>query len=166
VTDFAGAPNITVYLYANVIKHPAEAQRVTRIEGLDIGCLNGKRHTAKAKTYVLATGGIENVRLLLASGGIGNQHDLVGRFFQGHVTYSMDGDAETEGSSVNIARAEPMTLYAPPGGVAYCVIGSGLAGQARLQAGAFTLTLNKSGPPGPGRPPRPRPKSCVRPPPA
>jgi choline dehydrogenase-like flavoprotein len=147
--DFASAPNISVYLYANVTRIRTQSDAV---EGLDIGCLSGKRHTARAKTYVLATGGIENVRLLLASGGIGNQNDLVGRFFQGHVTYSMDGDAETEGSAVNIARAEPMTLYAPPGGVAYCVIGSGLAGQARMQAGAFTLTLNKSGPPGAGTP--------------
>jgi choline dehydrogenase-like flavoprotein len=150
-TDFAGASNITVYLYANVTKIRRNAKGDT-VEGLDVGCLDGKRHTAKAKTYVLATGGIENVRLLLASGGIGNQNDLVGRFFQGHVTYSMDGDAETEGSAINVSRAEPMTLYAPPGGVAYCVIGSGLAGQARMQAGAFTLTLNRSGPPEAGTP--------------
>jgi choline dehydrogenase-like flavoprotein len=150
-TDFAGAPNITVYLYANVTKIRRNAKG-DEVEGLDVGCLDGKRHTAKAKTYVLATGGIENVRLLLASGGIGNQNDLVGRFFQGHVVYSMDGDAETEGSAVNIARAEPMTLYAPPGGVAYCVIGSGLSGQTRMKTGNFTLTLNKSGPPGAGTP--------------
>ena len=42
-----------------------------------------------AKTFVLATGGIENPRLLLASNsrlpeGIGNQNDLVGRYFLEH----------------------------------------------------------------------------------
>jgi choline dehydrogenase-like flavoprotein len=151
-TDFAGAPNITVYLYANVTKIRRNAKG-DEVEGLDVGCLDGKRHTAKAKTYVLATGGIENVRLLLASGGIGNQNDLVGRFFQGHVTYSMDGDAETEGSAINVSRAEPMMLYVPPGrAAAHCVIGSGLSGQTRMKTGNFTLTLYNGGPPGAGTP--------------
>ena len=43
----------------------------------------------RAQTYVLATGGIENPRLLLASSrvvkpGLGNDNDLVGRFFMEH----------------------------------------------------------------------------------
>jgi choline dehydrogenase-like flavoprotein len=43
----------------------------------------------RAKTFVLATGATENARLLLASNdrrprGLGNQHDLVGRFFMEH----------------------------------------------------------------------------------
>ena len=42
-----------------------------------------------AKAYILATGGIENARLLLVSNshhraGLGNGHDLVGRFFMEH----------------------------------------------------------------------------------
>ena len=43
----------------------------------------------KAKIFVLATGGIENARLLLASNkvqaaGLGNGNDLVGRYFMDH----------------------------------------------------------------------------------
>lgn len=43
----------------------------------------------RAHNYVLAAGGIENPRLLLASrsvqpAGLGNDHDLVGRFFMEH----------------------------------------------------------------------------------
>ena len=43
----------------------------------------------QARAYVLACGGIENARLLLASNrvaaaGLGNEHDLVGRFFMDH----------------------------------------------------------------------------------
>ena len=45
--------------------------------------------TVHARRYVLACGGIENARLLLASdadrpGGLGNDHDLVGRYFADH----------------------------------------------------------------------------------
>lgn len=49
----------------------------------------GETFSIEATTFVLACGGIENARLLLASrsrhrGGIGNAHDLVGRFFMEH----------------------------------------------------------------------------------
>jgi choline dehydrogenase-like flavoprotein len=46
-----------------------------------------------AKAFVLCTGGIENARLLLASNkvaakGIGNQNDLVGRYFMDHLRWA------------------------------------------------------------------------------
>lgn len=49
----------------------------------------GRRFVVRASTYVLATGGIENPRLLLASNsvwpaGVGNQRGLVGRFYMDH----------------------------------------------------------------------------------
>lgn len=138
-TQFAEAVNITVYLYANVVKVRREGDQVV---GLDVACLDGKRHTAKAKRYVLAIGGIENVRLLLASDNLGNRNDLVGRFFQGHVTYSNDGDSENEGTAVAFARAAPLDLYAPAKRMAaHCVIGSGLSAQKRMKTGNFTATL-------------------------
>jgi choline dehydrogenase-like flavoprotein len=42
-----------------------------------------KAITLHAKRFVLATGGIENARLLLLS-GIGNEYDQVGRYFMNH----------------------------------------------------------------------------------
>ncbi|MDD7942860.1 GMC family oxidoreductase [Actinomycetospora lutea] len=45
---------------------------------------DGSRLTVRARLVVLATGGIENARLLLSADGgrgLGNEHDLVGRFF-------------------------------------------------------------------------------------
>ena len=63
------------------------------IEGIvcahQIACLNGKRFRARAKHYVLATGGIENARLLLNSirvqkFGLGNAFDQLGRYFMDH----------------------------------------------------------------------------------
>lgn len=57
---------------------------------------SGERVVVHARAVVLATGGIENARLLLAANsgrGMGNEHDLVGRhfaerlsFFGGHLT--------------------------------------------------------------------------------
>ncbi len=49
------------------------------------------RHSARARAVVVSAGAIESARLLLNSkspshpGGLGNEHDLVGRNLQGHV---------------------------------------------------------------------------------
>ncbi len=55
-----------------------------------VGTLPGKTVTIAAGTIVLAAGGLENARLLLAStghgaNGIGNSGDLVGRYFNDHL---------------------------------------------------------------------------------
>jgi hypothetical protein len=78
----------SVYLYANVVNIDSDraAQNVTKV---DVATLSGRKMSVSAKIYVLATGGIENARLLLASNkvqaaGLGNGNDLVGRFFMDH----------------------------------------------------------------------------------
>ncbi len=43
-----------------------------------------EQYRIHAKVFVLAAGGIENSRLLLAS-GMGNEHDQVGRYFMNHL---------------------------------------------------------------------------------
>jgi choline dehydrogenase-like flavoprotein len=79
------AANVKPLLNANVtgIRLASDAKRVER---LDVATLNGKHFTVTPRFTVLAAGGMENARLLLASNdvmkpGIGNQNDLVGRFF-------------------------------------------------------------------------------------
>jgi choline dehydrogenase-like flavoprotein len=79
---------VTVYLYANATN--IEAERLSaNITHVDVATLTGRRHTAKARIFVLATGGIENARLLLLSNsvqptGLANASDLVGRYFMDH----------------------------------------------------------------------------------
>lgn len=79
------ASNITTLLYANVVELETDAstQAVTRLR---IACLTGQQLWLTAKVVILATGGLENARLLLASNrqqqaGLGNQNDVVGRYF-------------------------------------------------------------------------------------
>ena len=82
------AGNVRCYLNANVLRimTSPEARSVTHVL---VGCLGGRRFEVRAKRFVLASGGIENTRLLLlsndvVSAGLGNQHDLVGRYFMEH----------------------------------------------------------------------------------
>lgn len=78
---------------ANVrVLGPAHAVRLRRDPHADrlaaLECRTGPGSPAfsvQAQRFVLATGGIEVPRLLLASGGLGNRHDLVGRFYSCHV---------------------------------------------------------------------------------
>jgi choline dehydrogenase-like flavoprotein len=86
--DLARTERVKVFLNANVthIDTNQTASTVTRVQ---VATLCGKKMTVSAKLFVLATGGIENARLLLASNkvqaaGLGNGHDLVGRYFMDH----------------------------------------------------------------------------------
>lgn len=82
------APNVTVMLHANLLELVASPDGA-HVREARIGSLAGRRGTVRARHYVLACGGIENARLLLLSDsvmgqGLGNQHDVVGRYFMDH----------------------------------------------------------------------------------
>lgn len=80
--------NITTYLHANAVELETDetARTVTRVR---VACLQGNKFWVSAKLVILAAGGIESTHLLLLSNktqtcGLGNQNDLVGRFFMDH----------------------------------------------------------------------------------
>lgn len=80
--------NIRVHLNANVTELIA-AENGRAIERLTVRTLDGRTMHARARAFVLASGGLENARLLLVSRrlhdrGIGNDHDVVGRYFLEH----------------------------------------------------------------------------------
>jgi choline dehydrogenase-like flavoprotein len=84
--DELAASDVSVQLHANVVDLVADERRIT---SLTVAHLDGRIQTVEAGIVVLATGGIENARLLLSSdshhrGGVGNRHDLVGRYFMEH----------------------------------------------------------------------------------
>lgn len=86
--DLRRINNLEVCLHANAtrLRLSSDARRLDRF---DVATLSGNRFAVKPRIAVIATGGIETPRLLLASNdvmtaGVGNAHDLVGRFFADH----------------------------------------------------------------------------------
>jgi choline dehydrogenase-like flavoprotein len=83
------ARNIRVVLHANVTQVRLDAAG-QRVQSLTVRSLAGRQITVQADQVVLATGGLEVPRLLLASRdvqpeGIGNSHDQVGRYYMCHL---------------------------------------------------------------------------------
>lgn len=81
------APNVRVLLHANATNIQTDA--AANVEHVAVSSLTGRSATVKARVFVLACGGIENARVLLSSDavephGLGNRHDLVGRYFMEH----------------------------------------------------------------------------------
>jgi choline dehydrogenase-like flavoprotein len=85
----AESTNVRTLLHANFAEFSLSKNR-SRVASLTVRSLNGVAATITADKYVLCCGGIENARVLLLesqrnSGGFGNDHDLVGRFFMQHL---------------------------------------------------------------------------------
>jgi len=109
--QIADAANITAYIYANVaaINRDKDSPHVRDVA---VRTLTGRRFAVKAKHYVLAAGGVENARLLLLSNqiqgnGLGNDHDLVGRFFMEHIWYR-------SGKILPHNGHQPLRIYGAP----------------------------------------------------
>lgn len=86
-----------------------------RIVGVETRSLDGNVKIIQARVYVVACGAIESARLLLLStskefpNGIGNNHDLVGRFFMEHPNVTFSGKIRprpnTRTSSYELGRS-------------------------------------------------------------
>jgi choline dehydrogenase-like flavoprotein len=120
------APGVQVLLGANctAVRLQADGRSV---RALDIATLAGKRFSVAPRAAVLAAGGLETARLLLASrdvtpAGVGNFHDVVGRYYMCHIA----GNVGT------------LTVHGPPGNVShgYEVTPEGVYCRRRLQVAA------------------------------
>lgn len=105
--ELQSADNIHTYLFSNALTLETDPNAST-VSHVEVGTLEGKRFRVKSRVFILATGGIENVRLLLDSdqtstGGLGNNHDLVGRFFMEHLSIT--------GAVYLPSQLQPMQLY-------------------------------------------------------
>lgn len=86
--SLAEAGNARALYHANVVRlerDPGDG----RIARAVVATAPGRHVVVEAATFVLAAGGLESARLLLASrgegdSGVGNENDLVGRFYMTH----------------------------------------------------------------------------------
>lgn len=83
------SPEVTVLLGANCVGLKLHADGKS-IRAVEVATLGGIRFTVKSRITVLASGGLETARLLLASNdvaptGIGNSYDVVGRYYMCHI---------------------------------------------------------------------------------
>ena len=86
--DLEADPRCTLLIKATVREIMLAADKGS-VERLDVRAPSGRTIDVRARHYILAAGGIENPRILLASNsivthGIGNHYDLVGRYFMEH----------------------------------------------------------------------------------
>ncbi|MFL5788750.1 MAG: GMC oxidoreductase, partial [Flavisolibacter sp.] len=99
--------NIHLYTYANVVDIVAN-ENVSDINEVVVKNYAGRQHRVKAKYFIVACCSIQNARLLLSSNkqaknGLGNDHDLVGRFFMEHL--------EIKSAEAWFTRSVPLSLY-------------------------------------------------------
>ena len=86
--DIEHAPNVKAYLHSNVLEIVPTEDAAT-VERLRVATLSGVHFEVRPKLVILATGGIENARMLLLSNsvekaGLGNGRGIVGRYFMEH----------------------------------------------------------------------------------
>ena len=85
------AEDVRVVTFANLVDIRLDQTR-GRVEAFACRTLEGTTFRVNAGRYVLALGGVENARVLLASRsqqreGVANGHDVVGRYFMEHPHY-------------------------------------------------------------------------------
>ena len=91
---FKSSINIKTFIYANCLKI-VTVQEGNNVSHLKVASLRKNDFSVYAKQYILAMGGLEVTRLLLLSNdvhskGIGNQYDLLGRFYMCHISHNVE----------------------------------------------------------------------------
>lgn len=151
--DLETAANLTVLLHANVLEIETD-DTATVVTGLRVACIDGPRFRVRAKSYVLAQGGIEVARLLLlsdkvAGNGLGNEHDQVGRYFADHIAirpalwlwpnmtdrqlklYDDEGDVDDVGFWATVASSDSLLRREQIGGFVFHFLDATISPGAR-----------------------------------
>lgn len=86
--DLAAAETLRILVHGSALEIETN-DTASEVTGISAGTISGARFSVTARHYVLAAGGVEIPRLLFLSNrvnsaGLGNENDLVGRFFSDH----------------------------------------------------------------------------------
>ena len=105
--DILKAKSVHLYTYANLTNIETNPE-VSNVKKIQVQSLDGKKYYVKAKAFVMACGAIQNARMLLASNkqapkGLGNDNDLVGRYFMEHL--------EVKSADLVMASEREMSMY-------------------------------------------------------
>ena len=133
-------PRVRVYLNINVTKVQLDERGVS-VDSLEVRELSGRQHEVRGRNYVLAMGGIENVRLMLVSNdvqkhGVGNHSDWLGRAFQGHTVIANDVSLWLHRRDEELAMFNNQILDKP-----HAVIGASDNVQRKDKTVNFTATI-------------------------
>lgn len=84
--------NVQIFTFANCVRIGLN-EALNAVSHLQFKTTTGKAFGVKSGTVVLAMGGVETPRVMLASVGsngvaVGNRHDVVGRYFMEHPHYT------------------------------------------------------------------------------
>lgn len=106
--------NVNVILHATAVEIVAE-QNTSKVTCARAKSARNKELMVFSKIFVLACGGIENARLMLASNrhcdaGLANELDVVGRYFMEHPTISW-GQILTSSGSRSLHIFDPAAVY-------------------------------------------------------
>ena len=119
--ELRDARNVTVVLHANALELRTD-ESAAHVTEVPVATLAGNRFRCWAQV-VVAVGGLEVPRLLLLSDstlptGLGNDHDLVGRYFMDHIEGSVGtlelGDLPQATWAVGSATRRAMLALTPP----------------------------------------------------
>ncbi len=98
--EFTDLKNITVLLGANAVGLKTYSNS-NSVEKVQVKTITGNSFNVKAKIFILASGGLENARILLIS-DIGNEYDQVGRYYMDHPK-GLVGEVELFNKNVDLA---------------------------------------------------------------
>ncbi len=105
----ASAANVRVYLFANVSELLVDPTGA-RVASVAVATPSRRALAVEAKRFILAAGGLDVTRLLLASdrvrpGGLGNDHDLVGRYYMCHAVHHVEIELHQKGTVWDYERS-------------------------------------------------------------
>jgi choline dehydrogenase-like flavoprotein len=144
-----GAGDVRVMLRANVTDIRLDS-RGSRVVSYACRTLGGMSFEVRARKYVLALGGLENARVLLASRsqqtrGVANAHDVVGRYFMEHPHYYRSlAIVHPEKLDLTFFQLVTSDLKRPDGSAVSIMGALGLKAEAAQREGllSFTATIH------------------------